>query len=690
MLSTINFSLDGKLDVGIQHLLKDKTFETVYTLHDGQHETEQKSVRQILNTKWAKAKVIRNQPLWLIQWYFGPKFAFYFAWLEFYTKCLIVPAIVGVLCVLYSSSSVLDSELNPISHAICSSQESNMTMCPACAKKCDFSKLEDLCFLSKVKYVNISNFSHHKYKYLYILLYMFSSYLADNEVNILFGVFMSFWSCVFLCLWRQQQAIHQWEWDMTKDDTVDEAMAFDHAPDRKMKREHLRSNPRDRAWRYTIIAVAIFLMMSMMITALACVILVKVYVVEFFYNNFKISNLFSEVKLIGALASAGLNFILISTLELIYPRMAHYLTKLENTRTENEYERSYSFKLFLFQLINYFTSLTYTAFFKGRFYTYPGDVDARQSIFTLVRTDKCDIGCSYEVAALLTLLMCGKQTLSFISYCLPKLELKWKSYQRLKRTHVEENTDPSMQRCEADYFLRDITSLHLHDEYIEIGIQFALVTLFVNMFPLAPLLALVSNLVELRLDARKYIKFCRRPLTRRVRDIGAWMDILQLLSYLSIVTNAFVISFTSSFVPRMVYKYLYAEDGSMKGFLYWQMIRFDTSVWGNVEDGNYYGPSAGHNQTFCFYNSPSMSSGNEAWWVVLMARMTFVIVFEHFVFLISKTMASIIPTCPPSLATQITREKMNRKDRKFTDAKNKQELIRQARLESFYNYTCST
>ena len=281
---------EGNNDVGIQQLLKDKTFETVYTLHDGQdeqtNESDPKSLRQILQKHWAKGKIFKKQPLWLIQWYFGPKFTFYFAWLEFYTKCLIVPAIVGVICVLYSSGSVLDSELNSISHAICSSHASNITMCPTCAKKCDFSRLEDLCFLSKVKFVTIFNFYNNT------KLYNICSYLADNEVNILFGVFMSFWSCVFLCLWRQQQAIHQWEWDMTKDDTVDEAIAFDHTPDRKLK--HLRMNPRDRAWRYTIIVVAIFLMLSIMITALACVIVVKVYVVEFFYNNFNIANLFRD------------------------------------------------------------------------------------------------------------------------------------------------------------------------------------------------------------------------------------------------------------------------------------------------------------------------------------------------------------------------------------------------------------
>ena len=358
------------------------------------------------------------------------------------------------------------------------------------------------------------------------------------------------------------------------------------------------------------------------------------------------------------------------------------MARLEDHKTESEYERSYSFKLFLFQLVNYFISLAYTAFFKGQFYSYPGDPEVQKSLFTLVWKDKCDaIGCSYEVAALLVLLMFGKQFLSIIAYMKPMIQLK------LKRK-VNNSAKTNTQRCEDDYNLQEIKTLHLHDEYIEVGTQFALVTLFVNMFPLAPLLAIISNIIELRLDACKYVTLTRRPLTRRVRDIGAWQDILQLLSYLSIVTNGFVISFTTSFVPRMVYKYLYSTDGSMQGFINWQLVQFDTARWGSPEDEGYLGPAQHHNISICYFNSPSTSAGQEAWWIVIMARLTFVVVFEHLVFILIRIISNSIPSSPPSLTTQMTREKMCSRDLRFQDAR--QEMIRQARMESFYNYTCVT
>lgn len=54
---------------------------------------------------------------------------------------------------------------------------------------------------------------------------------------------------------------------------------------------------------------------------------------------------------------------------------------LQNPRTQIEYEDSYTFKIFVFEFMNYYSSLIYIAFFKGRFYDYPGDDGARKNEF---------------------------------------------------------------------------------------------------------------------------------------------------------------------------------------------------------------------------------------------------------------------------------------------------------------------
>jgi anoctamin-4 len=85
---------------------------------------------------------------------------------------------------------------------------------------------------------------------------------------------------------------------------------------------------------------------------------------------------------------------------------------MENPRTQTEYEDSYTFKIFLFEFMNFYSSLIYIAFFKGRFYAYPGDSAIHQSIFSRVKVkgDICDpAGCLSELCIQLAIIMVGKQ-----------------------------------------------------------------------------------------------------------------------------------------------------------------------------------------------------------------------------------------------------------------------------------------
>lgn len=54
-------------------------------------------------------------------------------------------------------------------------------------------------------------------------------------------------------------------------------------------------------------------------------------------------------------------------------------------------------------------------------------------------------------------------------------------------------------------------------------IQFGFVSLFVASFPLAPLFALLNNVIEIRLDAKKFVTELRRPVAIRAKDIGKLM-----------------------------------------------------------------------------------------------------------------------------------------------------------------------
>lgn len=56
--------------------------------------------------------------------------------------------------------------------------------------------------------------------------------------------------------------------------------------------------------------------------------------------------------------------------------------------------------------------------------------------------------------------------------------------------------------------------------FLSAVIQFGFVSLFVASFPLAPLFALLNNIIEIRLDAKKFVTELRRPDAVRAQDIG--------------------------------------------------------------------------------------------------------------------------------------------------------------------------
>ena len=91
------------------------------------------------------------------------------------------------------------------------------------------------------------------------------------------------------------------------------------------------------------------------------------------------------------------------------------MTNVENPRTQTEYEDSYTFKIFLFEFMNFYSSLIYIAFFKGRFYAFPGDTAIRETIFSRVKGDICDpAGCLSELCIQLAIIMVGKQIVNNI------------------------------------------------------------------------------------------------------------------------------------------------------------------------------------------------------------------------------------------------------------------------------------
>ena len=82
------------------------------------------------------------------------------------------------------------------------------------------------------------------------------------------------------------------------------------------------------------------------------------------------------------------------------------------------------------------------------------------------------------------------------------------------------------------------------EDYLELVLQFGFVCLFVAAYPLVLPLALLSNYLETRVDAKKIATVYHRPTPLGAADIGSWYFIMQIMGWASVATNCGLAVFT--------------------------------------------------------------------------------------------------------------------------------------------------
>ncbi|KAK3584374.1 hypothetical protein CHS0354_001299 [Potamilus streckersoni] len=70
--------------------------------------------------------------------------------------------------------------------------------------------------------------------------------------------------------------------------------------------------------------------------------------------------------------------------------------------------------------------------------------------------------------------------------------------------------------------------------------------MFAASFPLAPVLAMLVLVIDIRVDAKRLLWWNRRPLAFIAEDIGMWYGILNFVNLCGVISNGFLIAFTST------------------------------------------------------------------------------------------------------------------------------------------------
>ncbi|BFZ24946.1 hypothetical protein BsWGS_27984 [Bradybaena similaris] len=433
------------------------------------------------------------------------------------------------------------------------------------------------------------------------------SRMFDNWSTVFFAIFMSLWGTFFLEFWKREQATIQYRWDLTT--FVEEEQPP--RPEYLSKLENwqnMKVNP---------------------VTGM------KEPYLPFWRKQFP--RYFTSYSIM---------------LLMIYGRLAFLLTDWEYLRTQSEYDSSITLKLFVFQFINCFSSIYYIAFFKGQFVGRPGKY---RTVFGS-RLEECNpAGCLIELCIQLAIIMVGQQLIqnNLMEVMLPKII----HFIKLKLRASREEQKPTVEPWEKDYLLESAREMSLFYEYLEMVMQFGFLTIFCAAFPLGPLFSLMNNIMEIRVDASKFVTQLQRPVADKSASIGVWYSVLYIISRIAIITNAMIIALTSEFIPRLVYTARYSQDGSLTGYTNFTLSYFNTSDFTPDHRQKHL------DEEICRYkdfrNPPWAEEPydvSSAYWHVLAARLAFICVFENIVVVVTSLLSWLIPDIPSDLREQIRRE----------------------------------
>uniref|UniRef100_A0A8C2NJ86 Anoctamin n=1 Tax=Capra hircus TaxID=9925 RepID=A0A8C2NJ86_CAPHI len=646
--------------MGINSLIANNIYEAAYPLHDGEYDRpgEDMNDRKLLYQEWARYGVFyKFQPIDLIRKYFGEKIGLYFAWLGLYTSFLIPSSVIGIIVFLYGCATI---EEDIPSKEMCDRQNA-FTMCPLCDTSCDYWNLSSACGTAR------------------------ASHLFDNPATVVFSIFMALWATMFLENWKRLQMRLGYFWDLTGIEEEEERAQEHSRPEyetkvrEKMLKESNKSvvqklgtsgteaededdedklTWKDRFPGYLMNFASILFMIALTFSIVFGVIVYRITTAAALSLN-KATR--SNVRVTVTATAVIINLVVILILDEIYGAVAKWLTKIEVPKTEQTFEERLILKAFLLKFVNAYSPIFYVAFFKGRFVGRPGSY---VYVFDGYRMEECAPGgCLMELCIQLSIIMLGKQLIqnNIFEIGVPKLK---KLFRKLKDETEPEEADSAHskhpEQWDLDYSLEPYTGLT--PEYMEMIIQFGFVTLFVASFPLAPVFALLNNVIEVRLDAKKFVTELRRPDAVRTKDIGIWFDILSGIGKFSVIINAFVIAITSDFIPRLVYQYSYSHNGTLHGFVNHTLSFFNVS---QLKEGTQPENSQFEQEVqFCRFKdyreppwAPNPYEFSKQYWAVLSARLAFVIIFQNLVMFLSVLVDWMIPDIPTDISDQIKREK---------------------------------
>eukprot|EP01083_Nonionella_stella_P179315 636274_1 len=354
--------------------------------------------------------------------------------------------------------------------------------------------------------------------------------IDESKYMPFFALFVCIWSHLMIKFWNRRASDLSLKWNTIQFGHESYLTQSDVRPQfhGEIRQSPITNKP-ERYYmsykRYPKFAVGIVItlsMLSLVFGMMVCSLNMQGYIsstqsviyIESFASLSKPGAKFDKDSNIMWLVPTLVHCIFVFLLNGLYSKVAFKLTEWENWKFESQFENSFILKRFLFEFLDAFLPLFYICF-------YEMDMDVL-------------------TGELLSLFLCDEIRRVFTESVLPLVSHLWELMEMKKRGNDDKDETSNV------VWESRLEKYELFDDYLEMITQFGYITLFASCYPLAAVLSLISNVLEVWSDSFKLVFLSQRPVVERAYNMhSTWVKILQFMAWFSILTNCYIFAFSS-------------------------------------------------------------------------------------------------------------------------------------------------
>lgn len=426
----------------------------------------------------------------------------------------------------------------------------------------------------------------------------------ENPLTLIYSIYVGAWSILFLQAWNRREEELRFLWGLDQREHEDQTRrAFKHGPNVALeinpdtgRQTYVVGNMAKQLTRKLISGICVVCLMLCAVALSTLAILVR-YMGEEQINKAQDRftshgsdsdglpdsdhNVHYKYNMSSELVSAFLGLFTIIVCGMIFDGVATKLNDYENHRTEDDYDDGLILKTFAFQFLNNYWALIYIAYFREIPDPIFGEIHPCEE-------GSCMFELQFQLIVVFSFKTVGKQigfTLRPFIFKAVKLVLanrqlkqalnsvgdiskstikkipggdvvvaKTEELTTVAANFGENVVDAAVGQNIAErqhavglnrFEVQDSLMKYkgTFNDFNDRTVQFGYIVLFAPAFPLAPLLAFVNNIVEIRAAGFKLCHGYRRPVVKRRSGLGTWAIVLNSLGFMAVIMNSTMINF---------------------------------------------------------------------------------------------------------------------------------------------------